>query len=410
MRAVSTDRTSGNQQVRGYPFGDPSRLELDPLYAYVQENEPLCRVRLPYGGDAWLVTRHEDVRTVLVDPRFSRAATLTHEEPRITVDNVPRGMMDMDPPDLTRLRRLVAGAFTARRVERLRTRALTIATELVDSMVAAGKPADLVSDFGLPLPVTMICELLGVPGSDRAEFGTWSEAFMSTTAMTPEQRNVNLGRLMQYMAELVRQRREEPADDLLGALVAARDGHGKLAEDELLFLAAGLLAAGYETTATQIPNFVYALLMHPDQLELLVARPELVPGAVEELMRYVPLTAKVTVPRFATQDVPLSGGTIEAGQWVFAARSAANRDPRVFSEPDRLDITRQPNPHVGFGHGIHHCLGAQLARLELQVALSVLLERLPGLSLNVPEEQLSWRAGNALRGLVALPIRWEGIL
>jgi cytochrome P450 len=397
MRAVHHDCA-----VQSYPFTEPRGLELDPRYAHARENEPLCPVRLPYGEDAWLVTRHADVRTVLVDPRFSRAAGLTRDEPRVSEDVPQRGMMDMDPPNLTRLRRLVAGAFTARRVERLRTRCLAVANSLVDQM--SGPTVDLVADFGLPLPVTMICELLGVPAGDRTDFQLWSQAFVSTTSMSAQQRNACVGQLMDYMAGLVRLRRSEPSDDLLGALVAARDGQGRLTEDELLFLAAGLLAAGYETTATQIPNFVYTLLTHPAQLDLLRSRPELVASAVEEMMRFVPLTATVSIPRWAVQDVELSGGVIGAGEPVFASRSAANRDPRVFRDPDSLDITRQPNPHVGFGYGIHHCLGAQLARLELQVAVSVLLDRLPGLQFAASEVELSWRTGNALRGLVALPI------
>jgi cytochrome P450 len=402
MRAVSTDC-----EVRSYPFAEAHRLDVDPVYDHIREHEPLCRVRLPYGGDAWLVTRHEDVRAVLVDPRFSRAAGLGRDEPRASVATPPRGMMDMDPPDLTRLRKLVTSAFTARRVERLRTRALAIATELVDRMIETGAPADLVKDFAQTLPITMICELLGIPVSDRKDFRAWAGAFVSGEALTAEQRNLGLGNLIGYMGELVRKRRDTPSDDLLGALVVARDGHGKLSEEELLMLAVGLLSAGYETTANQIPIFAYVLLTHPGQLQLLSAQPSLVPSAVEELMRYVPLGATVGIPRWAVADVQLSGGTIQAGEPVYADRTAANRDPRVFVDPHKLDITRQPNPHIGFGHGIHHCLGAQLARLELQVSLSVLLDRLPGLTLAVDEEDLAWRKGVTLRGLVALPVAWK---
>jgi cytochrome P450 len=342
-----------------------------------------------------------------VDGRFSRAAGLGRDEPRVTEFIPERGIMDMDPPHLTRLRRLVAGAFTARRVERLRARARTIAGDLVDKIIETGSPADLVADFGLPLPVTMICELLGVPVADRAEFQVLSEAFVSTTAITGEQRTARIGQLMEYFAGLIRLRRDESTDDLLGALVAARDGQGQLDERELLFLAAGLLGAGFETTATMIPNFVYTLLTHPDQLSLLLARRELVTCAVEELMRFVPLATGPAIPRWALQDVELSGGVVAAGSAVFASRSAANRDPSVFRDPDRLDITRQTNPHMGFGYGIHHCLGAQLARLELDVALSVLLDRLPGLALAVPADQLCWRTGSALRGLDTLPVGFE---
>ncbi|MEV4316341.1 cytochrome P450 [Actinocrispum sp. NPDC049592] len=392
--------------MRSYPFGPAQRLELHPLYGYVREHEPLCRVRLPFGEDGWLVTRHQDVRAVYTDPRFSRAAGIGRDEPRVTEYIPPRGIMDMDPPHLTRLRRLVAGAFTARRVERLRTRAVTIATELADRLVDAGPPADLVEDFGVPLPVTMICELLGVPVEDRSEFRVYAEAFVSGTSLSGEERAGYVAKLMAYFAGLVRRRREEPTDDLLSALVAARDGQGRLSEDELLFLAAGLLGAGFETTATMIPNFVFELLTHPDQLALLLSRRELVPSAVEELMRFVPLATGPAIPRWALEDVSLSGGVVPAGSAVFASRSAANRDPSVFRDPDTLDITRQPNPHMGFGHGIHHCLGAQLARLELAVALEVLLDRLPGLEFAVPPRDLTWRMGNALRALATLPVRF----
>jgi cytochrome P450 len=405
MRAVSPDRdVTSDDAVRSYPFGVARQLELDPMYRHIQDHEPLCRVRLPYGEDAWLVTRYQDVRMVSVDPRFSRAAGVGRDEPRITEDIPRRGIMDMDPPHLTRLRRLVAGAFTARRVERLRTRAMTIASDLMDKIIEKGPPAELVADFGLPLPVTMICELLGVPAEDRPDFEVWSQAFVSTTSITGEERTALIGRLMEYFAGLVRLRREEPTDDLLGALVAARDGQGRLAEDELLFLAAGLLAAGYETTATQIPNFLFALLTHPDQLSLLLLRRDLTACAVEELMRFVPLATGPPIPRWALEDIELSGGVVRAGSAVFGSRSAANRDPRVFRDPDRLDITRQTNPHMGFGYGIHHCLGAQLARLELDVALKVLLDRLPGLEFAIPAGELCWRTGTALRGLVELPV------
>jgi cytochrome P450 len=390
--------------VRTYPFGVVDRLTVDPTYAHVREHEPLCRVRLAYGEDAWLVTRHQDVRTVYVDPRFSRAAGAGRDEPRVSEYTPPRGMMDMDPPHLTRLRKLVTGAFTPRRIERLRARTLTVAGELADKIVEKGPAADLVADFADQLPLIMICEMLGVPVADREEFQTLSEAFISGTWMDGDQRAAYIAKLMAYFARLVHQRRAEPTDDLLGALVTARDEQGQLTEEELLFLAAGLHGAGFETTTTQIPNFFYTLLTHPDQLSLLLSRRELIPSAVEEMMRFVSLFSGAPIPRWALEDIELTGGTVPAGSAVLAPVAAANHDPRVFQAPERLDITRQPNPHMGFGYGIHHCLGAQLARMELAVALSVLLDRLPGLKFAVPEEELSWRTGSALRGLVTLPV------
>ncbi|HUC21961.1 MAG TPA: cytochrome P450, partial [Streptosporangiaceae bacterium] len=266
---------------------------------------------------------------------------------------------------------------------------------------------DLVPGFAVPLPGLMICELLGVPYADRDEFREWVGAFMSTTALTDSQRGTQLGQLAGYLAELAAQRRQEPADDLLGALVAASEEGDRLTEDELVQLTLLLLAAGYESTASQITNFTYALLTHPDQVALLRAAPDLMPGAVEELMRWVPLLVTAdTLPRYALEDVKLASGVIPAGDPVLLAKHAANRDPRAYPEPDRLDITRNAQGHLGFGYGAHHCLGAQLARMDIQVALAVLFDRLPGLRLAGPEGTLAWKAGMAVRSPVALPIAW----
>jgi cytochrome P450 len=393
------------QQTRSYPFGPPDRLEYNPLYAHLQEHEPLSRVHLPYGDDAWLVVRHEDVRTVLADPRFSRAAALTRDPPRMSPDQPSFHIMDMDPPEHSRLRRLMAKAFTARRVEQLRPRAQQIAHELLDAMTEAGPPADLIESLALPLSVTVVSELLGVSVADRGEFQVWSQAFMSS-ALRPEQRADYFRKMWSYMAEMVEQRRRTPTDDLLGALVVARDEQDRLSEQEMVEVSVGLLAAGFETTSNQIGNFVYVLLHDPDQFALLRSRPELLPDAVEELMRFVPLTAGAPLPRYATEDVQLSGGVLPAGDPVLANRSAASRDPRAFPDPGLLDLTRSPNPHVGFGYGAHHCLGAQLARMELQIALGSLLTRFPELRFATDEAMLQWKTGLALRGLRSLPVAW----
>jgi cytochrome P450 len=392
--------------VRAYPFGAAHRLELHDMYRYAQEHEPLCRVRMPYGEEAWLVTRYADVKTVLGDSRFSRSVAATRDEPRVAPDISPLGLLDMDPPEHTRLRRLVSKAFTARQVEQLRPRIEQIANDLVTSMVTQGPPADLVASIGVPLPMTVICELLGVRYADRGQFETWTDGAMSTTALTPEQRADCFANLMAFMTDLVDEHRRTPADDLLGTLVLAHDEQERLSEGELTFLALTLLGAGYETTANQIGNFAYLLLTHPDQLTLLRQSPELIPGAVEELLRFVPLGTNSAVPRYATTDVELSGGTVPAGDPVFAFTPAANRDPRVFPDPDCLDVTRQAAPHVSFGHGGHHCVGAPLARLELQVALTTLLAALPGLRLAVGVDELVWKTGGLVRGLVALPVAW----
>jgi len=394
--------------VRSYPFGPIVGLEIDPMYFWLQEHEPLSRVQLPYGDEGWLLTRHEDVRTVLNDPRFSLAEAVVRNVPRMNPQRVGAILTDQDPPEHTRLRRLVAKAFTARRVERLRARAEQLAGELLDEMVKEGPPADLVRGLAVPLPGLMICELLGVPYTDRDEFQEWVGAFMAVSALTVEQRGAKLGQLAGYLTKLAAQRRETPSDDLLGALVVASEEGDRLTEDELIQLTLMMLAAGYESTASQITNFTYALLTHPDQLALLRERPELIPNAVEELMRWVPLLATAdTLPRYALRDVRLSGGTVPAGDAVLLAKHAANRDPRAYENPNRLEVTRElQKGHLGFGHGAHHCLGAPLAHLDIQIALTAMIDRLPDPRLAVAEDQLEWKTGMAVRGPIALPIAW----
>ncbi|MET8795633.1 cytochrome P450 [Nocardia sp. NPDC004568] len=397
-----------NTEVRQYPFGEPVRLDMDPLFTKLRREEPVCRVELPYGGEGWLVTRYEDVKLVLADPRFSRAATVGREDlPRATPAPVrPDSLLSMDPPEHSRLRKLVAKAFTGRRVAELRPRTREIVDEKLTALERAGAPADLVEGFALPLPVTVICEMLGVPPRDQHRFRDFSDAILSTTAYTREQIESARDSLETYLAEVVAERRQRPTDDLLGALVTARDEEDRLSERELVNLGVGLLIAGHETTANQIANFTYVLLTQREYWELLRAEPELIPGAVEELLRYVQLGAGAGQPRVATEDVVLSGVTVRAGESVFVNTQAANRDEAVFEDPESLDLTRQRNPHVAFGYGAHHCLGAQLARVELQVALEALLERFPSLRLSLPLDEIPWKSGLLVRGPKQLLVEW----
>ncbi|ONI85720.1 cytochrome [Saccharothrix sp. ALI-22-I] len=393
-------------EIRPYPFTELDNLELHPGYLELQRDEPVARVRLPYGGDAWLATRYEDVKTVLADPRFSRAAVMEPgaDVPR-TLPTMPTetNILSMDPPDHTRLRRLVAKAFTARRTEQLRERAQEIVDGLLDEMERQGAPADLVEALAMPLPITIICEMLGVPFEDRDKFRSWSEAAVAITAFTHEEIIAANQSLRVYIAELTERKRAEPADDMLSVLVAAHDNEDRLSTEELVSFGVALLVAGHETTANQIGNFVYQLLRHPDRLGELRADLSLVPAAIEELLRITPLGGSAGFPRIATAEVELSGVTIKPGEAVFVNNVVANRDPSVFDNPNELDFHREHNPHIMFGHGAHHCIGAPLARMELQVAIGTLLKRFPLLRL---DGDVAFKKGRLIRGPQALSVRW----
>jgi len=389
-----------------YPFNRADTLELDERYAKLRAEAPMVRVRLAYGDEAWLATRYEDARFVLGDARFSRVVPSGRDEPRMGEHNVAGGILAMDPPGQTRIRRLATKAFTHRGVEGLRPVAVKVANELVDAMIAHGSPIDLVANFAVPLPVTIICTLLGVPVQDHALFAKWSEGFLSATGLTPEQVAECQVNLWQYMAALLAERTAEPRDDLLSALAQVREADDRFSGDEILQLSAGLLAAGHETTMSQIPNFVLTLLDHPAELARIKADPELIPQAVEELMRYIPLGIGAAFPRYAKEDVEVGGVLVEAGEPVLAALGSANRDDAAFPDADTLDVTRQGGAHIGFSHGSHHCLGAPLARMELQVALETLVGRLPNLRLAVPVEELTWKRGGFMRSMLEMPISW----
>jgi cytochrome P450 len=369
-------------------------------------NRPVAEIAFANGATGFLVTRYADVRQVLIDPRFSRAAAAANEKASdrglamVAADSI----LGLDPPEHTRLRRLVAGAFSARRVEGLRPKVADLVDELLTQVAAMPRPVDLVATFSLPLPVRVICELLGVPAEDQHIFHEWSDTIMSD--VEPAELRAALGELGEYFIKLIAAKRAEPGDDLMTALIAARDEGDRLSEKELINLGFGLLIAGHETTANQINMFLLTLLHFPEEYARLAASPELVPQAVEELMRFVQLGEAGGMPRVTTEDVELSGVTIPAGSVVLASMAAANRDESMFADADRLDLSREIAQHLGFGAGAHHCLGAQLARMELQEALGGLLRRLPGLHVAVPDSQLRFKKGMTLRSLETLPVTW----
>lgn len=396
-----------------YPFGSWSGLVPPPRYAQLRENPGLVRISMPYGTGTttWLVTRHADVRTVLADRRFSRARAAGTDAPRARPPyDSPAMLIGMDPPNHTRVRRLVAKAFTVRRVESLRPRVQEIVTTLLDRMASSGPPADLAEDLAWPLPVTVICELLGVPARYQERVREWTELTMALGEGTePEEITTARERLNDVLAGLIAERRASAADDLLSALVRARDDDDQLSEDELIRLGVTLLISGHETTANQISNFAWVLLSRPDRWDDLVARGvTAVPRAVEELLRFVPLGASADFARIATEDVEVGGQLIRAGDAVLVEINAANRDDRAFGCPNDLDLGRshRENPHLAFGHGLHHCLGAPLARMELQVVLTSLLEKFPTLHLAVPASDVPWRSDRLVNGPRALPVSW----
>ncbi|RKT53114.1 cytochrome P450 [Saccharothrix australiensis] len=393
-------------EIRPYPFPDPDDLGVNETYLALQRDDPVVRVRLPYGGEAWLATRYADAKVVMGDPRFVRAPVMDpHRDPPRTMPEVPQvsTILSMDPPEHTRLRRILAKAFTARRTAQLRGRAQEIVDDLLDRMEEQGPPADLVDALAMPVAITLISEMLGVPRLDRAQFREWSDAAVAITAFTVPEIEAAAASLRAYIRDLVEDKRRNPADDMLTVLVTAHDEEDRLSEEELVSFGVTLLIAGHETTGSEIGNFVYQLLTRPERLAEVRADPSLLPAAIEELLRFTKLSGAPAFPRFATEDVELGGVTIAAGEAVFVDGLVANRDPSVFENPHELDFHRSENPHFAFGHGVHHCIGAPLARMELQVSISTLLRRFPNLRL---AGDVTIKKGRLVRGPHSLPVRW----
>ncbi|WKD30742.1 cytochrome P450 family protein [Streptomyces xanthophaeus] len=380
-----------------------------PFYDALRAAGPVHRLVL--GGErTWLVVGHEEARQALAHPGLSKnwlgSELFTSTTP---VPAVATSMLDTDPPHHTRLRRLVAREFTARRVESLRPRVRQITDELLDAMAARpDRRADLIASFAVPLPMTVICELLGVPGLDRERFRYWSgEIVAPLDGVGADPRAVE--EMTSYLLELVAAKAQDPGDDLLSALIRTRDEDGgRLSPDELIGMAFLLLVAGHETTVNLIGNGVRALLAHPLQLAALRADPDgLIDGAVEEMLRYDGPVQHATY-RFAAADLELGGVTITAGSSVLVALAAADRDPARFAQPgpDVFDIRRSGPGHLAFGHGIHFCLGAPLARMEGRIAVRALLERFPDLAGDPDAGPPDWLPGTLMRGVTRLPLRW----
>ncbi|WP_367574379.1 cytochrome P450 [Streptomyces griseoaurantiacus] len=398
-----------------------------PAYAWLRTHSPVHRTRLPSGVEAWLVTRYADARRALADPRLSKNPA-HHDEPahargRTGIPGERKAelmthLLNIDPPDHTRLRRLVSTAFTPRRVAEFAPRVQELTDRLIDGFAARGE-ADLIHEFAFPLPIYAICDLLGVPREDQDDFRDWA-GMMIRHGKGPRggvARSVK--KMRGYLAELIHRKREAlpaeatPGEDLVSGLIRASDEGEHLTENEVAAMAFILLFAGFETTVNLIGNGTHALLTHPEQRarlqdSLAAGDMGLLETGVEELLRFDG-PVELATWRFATRPLTLGGQDIAPGEAVLVVLAAADRDPERFAEPDVLDLTRRDNQHLGYGHGIHYCLGAPLARLEGRTALATLLTRLPDLRLAVDSTELRWRGGLIMRGLRTLPVEFAPV-
>jgi cytochrome P450 len=390
-----------------FPFSSALALSCCPEYQQLRATEPVCRVELPYGGQAWLVTSYAEAAAVLSAPGFSRAATVGRDLPRETPEQQDRSNLQaLDPPEHTRVRNLAARALTPRRIAALRPQVERHSAELLAAMRESGPPADLMACYARQLPVRLVSELRGIPPSDQDKLQAWSDATSANTSVPPEQRQQLEAELTDYVKELIAARRARPGNDLISALITARDGGNQLTEPELVELTIIVLVGGNDTTSNQLGNFAFVLLTNPHAMQALREDPGRIPAAVEELVRFIPFGAGTMLPRVATQSAVLGGQQISPGDVLLIANESANRDERVFGDGEEIDFGRATNPHLGFGHGPHYCLGAHQARLQLQVAVQHWLELLPGMRLAVPPEQVEWRQDQIVRGPATLPVSW----
>jgi cytochrome P450 len=381
------------------------------VYRQLRVEGPVHRVLMPRGLRAWLVTRYADARAALSDPTLSKDAAGAHELFAKHSDNPGNGpvftsaivahMLNTDPPDHTRLRKLVNKAFTTRGIEHLRPRIEQITDELLDAAAAQpGDTVDLLEALAFPLPITVISELLGVPEKDRDDFRRWSNILVSSVDKDVHEAAVSMA---EFLTGLVAGKRDNPGEDILSALVTARDAEDKLSEQELVSMAFLLLVAGHETTVNLIGNGSLALLRNSGQIEALRGDPGLLSGAVEEFLRFDGPINLATL-RYTTEPVEIGGVPIPAGEFVMVSLVAANRDGDRFAQPDALDVTRPPGGHLAFGHGIHYCVGAPLARMEGEIAFGKLLAKFPAIRLAAEPATLRWRESTLMHGLEELPV------
>ncbi|MFE7118953.1 cytochrome P450 [Streptomyces sp. NPDC057654] len=426
---------SGDRPRDGFPYPPGPHGDPPPEYARLREEAPLTRIRLPGGHDAWLATRYDDVVTVTADPRFARDDRYLFmpipgesrgdgdggEAPSAVgnlrgEDRTDSGAADDD--DRTggeraaaqaagrrRLRDTVQDALRPWRAQRWQGRVDRAVRERLDALEAAGPPADLVRQYAFPVPIAVVCELLGIPDRDRDRFHEWANVRLSVTAYSKEEVAAAFRAYEEYVSELIDRRRRAPRDGLLDELIRVRDADAHLGDYDLRRMVRGLITAGHQASTNMITRGAFLLLRHPGELARLRREPALIDSAVEEILRYH-MPGDTAVPRVAEQDVTLSGGVVRRGEVVLAPPVSGNHDERRFPDPDRFDIARTDNAHLTFGHGAHYCLGASLARIELRTALGMLVARFPRLAPAAAPEGLRWTDGLLVRQLEELPVTW----
>jgi cytochrome P450 len=390
---------------------DP-RFKADPFpfYARLRAEAPVFQTSIRPHGKAWLITRYDDVVALFKDPRLAKdrhnAMTPQQLKKAFRLPGIfkalEQGLLSLDDPQHARVRNLVHKAFTPRLIEQMRDQVQVLANDLLDRAERKGN-LDLIADFAAPLPLTTIGRILGMPPTDNDKFYRWTKTFVNAGSSNPIVLVPTLLRFMHYLRGLIKERRARPQDDLISALVLAKEGTDHMSDDEVLAMIFLLLSAGHETTVNLIGTGTLALLQHPEQMAKWRSDPTLAKTGIEELVRYV-CPVEMATERYAREDLTLAGTKIPRGELVIGVIASANRDSSVFEEPNRLDISRENNRHVAFGIGAHYCLGAPLARLEGQIGISSLLTRFPNLRLQVPADQLKWRGTFIVRGLETLPV------
>ena len=393
--------------IRDYPFARPGLFDLPAEFAELRRDDPVVKVRVATGDEVWLVTRYDDVRAVFGDRRFSR--NIFRPDAARLIPGVPTRQVSspfVDPPAHTRWRRLVSRAFTPRHVESMRPRVQELTNRLLDEVADQGR-ADLVPALAYPLSISVICELFGIATDDHEPFRKLADTGLTITGATEEEKGAAFGAMAAFARDLIRAKRGRPGTDLLSALVAAHDDDdGRLSEDELVATILAMLVGGYESTTAQVGKAFLVLFAHPQDLVRVRDEPQRLGPALDEILRYASLDSGFGSPRYATEDVPVGDVVIPKGSTVLVIRQSADRDETRFADPERFDISREGTQHNAFGHGPHRCLGAALARLQLEIAVATVLRRFPGIRLTTAPEAVAWDYRITAAGPATLPVVW----